>query len=351
MQNKNRSGKSFSNIELSAFCGQIALILKSGISASEGLQIMLEDASSEEERAVLEALTEDMNESGFLAHALESTQIFPAYMLHMVEIGEETGTLDEVMRALEIHYEREAEIAQSIRSAITYPAIMTAMMIVVVIVILVKVLPVFNQVFVQLGTEMTGISRILMNMGTTISHYSVAFILLLLLIGVFALYGTRTTSGRSLFAKLGHRIAPIRTLREKIAVCRFASGMALTLSSGLSPERSLELVSALNEDPFFQQKLENCQELVTSGEDLSKALFSSGILSGMHARMASIGSRTGSMEQVMAQIASLNQDEIDTRMTNALAVIEPALVVILSLIVGVILLSVMLPLMGIMSGI
>lgn len=77
----------------------------------------------------------------------------------MVQIGEETGTLDEVMSALSEHYEREDSIAKSIRNAVTYPMIMIGMMLVVILVLLVKVMPIFNQVFVQLGTEMTRIFR------------------------------------------------------------------------------------------------------------------------------------------------------------------------------------------------
>ena len=113
----------------------------------------------------------------------------------------------------------------------------------------------------------------------------------------------------------------------------------------------MELVTALNEDPGFQQKIDHCQTLVNEGSDLSDALHSSGLFTGMYARMASIGGKTGSMDQVMDQIAGLYQDDIDNRMNNALAVLEPTLVIALSLIVGIILLSVMLPLMGIMSSI
>ena len=142
-----------------------------------------------------------------------------------------------------------------------------------------------------------------------------------------------------------------RVIYEEIAACRFASGMALTLSSGLNPERSMELVSALNDDVHFQKKIDACQSLIDEGQDLAEALHGTGILTGMYARMASIGAKTGSMDQVMDNIAGLYQDDIDTRMNNSLAVLEPTLVIALSLIVGVILLSVMLPLMGIMSSI
>ena len=101
---------------------------------------------------------------------------------------------------------------------------------------------------------------------------------------------------------------------------------------------------------LFFWKIDSCLEKINQGDDLSQALFQSGMFTGVYARMASIGAKTGSMDQVMEQVAGLYQDDIDTRMNNVLAVLEPTLVIMLSLIVGVILLSVMLPLMGIMSS-
>lgn len=342
--------KPFSNIELSSFCGQTALILKSGISVTEGLTIMLEDAASSDEKEVLEGLLEGVQETGQLYQAMEKLEIYPSYMLHMVQIGEETGTLDEVMEALQNHYEREESIGRSIRNSVTYPLIMTGMMAVVIVVLLVKVMPIFNQVFIQLGTEMTGFSRVLMDMGTIINRYAIVFIAILVIIAGLAVYCTRTASGRSLLQKLGYKLRFTRVIYEELAACRFASGMALTLSSGLNPERSMELVHSLNDDTLFQKKLDLCQNEINDGKDLSQALFTSGMFTGIYARMASIGSKTGAMDQVMEQIAELYQDDIDTRMNNILAILEPTLVILLSLIVGVILLSVMLPLMGIMSS-
>lgn len=106
-----------------------------------------------------------------------------------------------------------------------------------------------------------------------------------------------------------------------------------------------------NDDPVFQEKIELCQKEINEGKELSEALAFSGMFTGIYARMVSVGSKTGSLDQVMNEVAEMYQDDIDTQMNNLLAVLEPTLVVLLSLIVGVILLSVMLPLMGIMSNI
>ena len=340
-----------SNTEIASFCSQMAMVLHSGISAMEGISLMLEETSDEEETNLLKLMDDTLQSTGSFHEALVSTEAFPDYMLHMVQIGEYTGKLDEVMDALTSHYEREASISQSIKNAVTYPLIMVFMMLLVILVLMTKVMPIFNQVFQQLGSEMTGFSKAILDFGITINNYSVILIAVIVLFVILILYFTRTKKGRNSFASFTSRFAWTRSFSEKLAACRFASGMALTLSSGLNPERSMELVDSLNDDSIFQKKIDRCKAQMEEGEDLSHALFSSGMFTGVYARMVSIGSKTGAMDQVMEQIADLYQEDIDTRMNNALAVLEPTLVILLSLIVGVILLSVMLPLMGIMSSI
>lgn len=341
--------KPFTNAEVAAFCDQIAVILKSGISSLEGVTIMLEDTDSPEEKVILEEILEGMRNTGSFSATLGDTKMFPEYMVNMVAIGEETGKLDEVMESLAIHYEREDQLSKSIRNTITYPLIMAGMMVVVIIVLLVKVMPIFNQVFIQLGTQMTGFSKALMDIGSAINNYSIALIILLVLLIIAAVLAVKTEGGRKAARNLGYKFKGTRRIFENTAACRFAGAMALTLSSGLHPDRSMELVEVLNDDPRFKAKLEACKGRLAEGEDISKALHETGIFSGVYARMASVGQKTGSMDKTMDRIADLYQDEIDNRMNNILAVLEPTLVIALSIIVGIILLSVMFPLMGIMS--
>lgn len=347
---KTLQKKPLSNVELSSFCEQVAMILQSGISSIEGITIMMEDATTEDEKAILAAIQEELTMTGSLYKAMESTGLFPDYLLHMVDIGEQTGKLDEVMESLSAHYDREDNISRSIKNAVTYPCIMVGMMIVVILVLIIKVMPIFNQVFKQLGTQMSGFSLGLMNIGTIINRYSIVFIAILVLLIAAVLYVTKTTSGRKLLLQIGYKLRFSRTIYEGMAACRFASGMALTLSSGLNPDLSMDLVTELSDDPEFQKKLDKCKEEIAEGKDMTDALFTSHIFSGVYARMASIGSKTGALDKVMAKIAGLYEEDIDTRLSNVLAVLEPTLVIALSLIVGVILLSVMLPLMGIMSS-
>lgn len=331
----------FTNIELSFFCDQLAMVLASGISAFEGFTLMAEDSESEQERALLTKILSHLENGCSLYESLSNAGYFPAYLLQMVQIGEETGKVDEVFASLALHYQRENSIRHSIRHALTYPLIMTAMMLLVVLVLLTKVMPIFNQVFIQLGSEMTGLAGILVSFGNRLSQ-SVFITLSIIIFLALTIYLCRK--------RIVHHIPFTKTLYEKIAACRFASAMALTLGSGLNTVHALELVFQLNEDKDFEEKLLRCKEFFENGEDLSKALLHSRIFTGLYARMASIGEKSGTLEQSMQKIADSYQEDSDQQINQLLSVIEPTLVITLSLIVGVILLSVMFPLIGIMAN-
>lgn len=333
--------RKFSNLELSCFCEQLAMILSAGISPVEGLSIMLEDTQESGEQRILSQILNSLASGISLDSAFRETGLFPSYLLEMVKIGSETGKTDEVFFALARHYRREDEIRTNIRQALFYPILMIGMILIVILLLLIKVLPVFQQVSIQLGTEMTGFSGTLLSLGNFLSRHALIFFLAMILCLLSALYAFKKHRGRLLFGK---------ELYEKTAVCHFAGGMALALSSGLNPEHALELVFSLNDDPYFAQKLTQCKVLVDEGSTLSRAFSASGIFTGIYARMASIGEKSGTMDQVMEQIASSCQDEIDTKLGQLLSIVEPTLVIALSLIVGIVLLSVMLPFMGILSG-
>lgn len=339
-----------SNTEIASFCSQMAMILKSGISSIEGISIMLQDAKGSDETELLAVMNDTLTQTGILHEALKETGAFPGYLLNMVRIGEQTGRLDDVMQSLAEYYEKEASLAQTIKNAVTYPLIMIFMMILVIIVLITKVMPVFNQVFKQLGSEMTGPSRAILHIGAFLDRHSVIFIGLLIVIAALAVYAFKTTRGQNTFRSIIVRFRSTRNISEKISSYRFANGMALTLSSGLTPEECLNLAADLIEQDEFRRRLSKCKEAVSSGEDLCNTLLENGVFSGVYARMASIGSRTGILDDVMNKIAHQYEEDIDTHLSSIIATVEPTLVIILSIIVGIILLSVMLPLMNIMAA-
>lgn len=311
---------------------------------------MLEDAKNQDEKEMLFQIHETLIQTGVFYEALAETNAFPKYLLHMVQIGEQTGKLDEVMASLANYYEKEASLAQTVKNAVTYPLIMIVMMVLVIIVLITKVMPVFNQVFEQLGSEMTGFSGAILTIGEFMNRYSIVFICLFAAIVFLILYLVKSAKGQQLSRSFLNKFQNTRALSEKIAAYRFSNGMALTLSSGLTPEECLNLTVELTDQPVFRSRLDQCRASVAQGEDLCESLLQNGIFSGVYARMATIGSRMGVLDEVMQKIARQYEEDIDTRIAGILATVEPTLVIVLSVIVGIILLSVMLPLMGIMAG-
>lgn len=325
------------NLEIAEFCNQMHLMLCSGISGLEALSLLLEDAQTPEEKNLLETMISQMEQTGYFYDAIESSQVFPSYAFHMIKLGEETGTLDKVMGALAAHYTREENIANMLKSALIYPSIMLGMMLLVIIILLTKVMPVFEQVFIQLGQEMSGFSAGLLHIGETLKNYGVVFIIAFIVIGILV-YVNRD--------KLPFQ----KHLQEQIATCRFADGMAIALKSGITPENALDLAMNLVEHDILRQKIVSCKTHLEEGTDLHEALKETKIFTGSYARLIHIAGKSGTLDEAMGQIASEYEHTVNTRINSLIATLEPTLVIILSIIVGVILFSVMLPLLGIMSS-
>ncbi len=343
--------RKLSNTEIASFCDQTALILSAGITPVEGMRILLSDTKDAQGRKIISTILEVCEQGEKFSAALSATGVFPDYAIHMVEIGEESGNTDEVMRALSEYYAKEEMISDHLKSALRYPLIMIAMMLVVILVLITKVLPIFNQVFIQLGSEITGFSRSLLHLGNSIRNYSIVLIGVLAVLVLLFLLFTKTRRGKRLSHRLLTGFPLTRSFLEKVASGRFANGMALTLSSGLDTYDSLDMVSQLVDNKEMQAKIADCKNRIGQGDNFSEAVAKAGIFSNLYARMIAVGFKTGNVDTVMNKIAESYEKETNDRIYSIIAVLEPTLVIILSLIVGLILLSVILPLMGVMSSI
>ena len=337
--------------EISAFCAQMSMILKSGISLTEGVEIMVDDAGSAAGREILGTILEELEIGAPLHTALRKSRHFPDYMLTMVEIGEASGRLEKVMESLTSYYEREEAISRAVRSAIQYPLIMIVMMLAVITILVVQVMPIFNEVFMGLGAQMTGFSLAVMNFGEVLAQYSLIIIGTIAGLVVLFLIFRATLFGKSVLERFKENFFLTRDLYTKIASGRFASAMSLMLASGMDTDKSLEMVTKLVSTPAVKKKIKNCQKKLEDGTRFSDALAEVGMFSGVYARMVSVAFKTGSMDSIMEKLAIRYEEETNNKISNIISIVEPTLVAVLSVIVGVILLSVMLPLMGIMAAI
>ena len=337
------------NRELFQFCEQFSIMLRSGMSAIEGLAILNDDSQTERGKEILTFLYKDMEESGSLAHAMEQSGAFPASAAAYVRTGEETGCLDEVMKGLSAFYAKEIQITDQIQSAVAYPLVMLGMMTAVIVILLVKVLPVFRQVFRQLGLEMSWISGALLGIGETLSRYSTAFLVLLAAMIGFILFLVLHPKGQELIRKIVCRFPGMKEIPVNLDYSRLCQCISLGIRSGLSPELCVELAGAVVTQTEIREKLASIQKQLAEGYGFTEAITESGLFKAMELRLISLGFQAGASDEVMEKLAEQYEEKSTDSVSHIVSILEPTIVIVLSILVGLVLLSVMMPLLGLLS--
>lgn len=343
--------KLLSASEVSAFCEQIALILNGGIPIYEGTYILYQEMENPHLKAVLKEVDELVKNNIPLYEALEKTNVFPAYMVHMVKIGETTGKLEEVMGSLARYYDREDAIKTSVRNVVFYPIMLFAMMGVILMVLVTKILPMFQNVFEELDADVAVSSGNMMSASIWIGRIVAIVVLVVFIIVIALVLWYRTNTGRRILTNLGNRLPFTRKVMYRLGIGKFVSAMSLMITSGIDSNLSLSLVEELVDHPTVKKRITGCKELVAQNVALEEALKDNKLLTGMNGRMVSVGAKTGVLDVVFEKLSKRYDAEIDQSMSSISTVVETVLVVSLSVIVGLVLVSVMLPLVSIISAI
>ncbi|MEG1583788.1 MAG: type II secretion system F family protein, partial [Anaerovorax sp.] len=182
--------------ETSLFCLEISLLLEAAIALDEGLYTMAENAPTAENKRLLTGVARDLEGGMPFSEALEKTGAFPVYMVKMAQVGYETGTLDQVMGALSTYYDKEHQLAKSIKSALTYPLVMVFILLVVFFVLLTKVMPIFEGIYEQVGLQLSHVAKSAIGIGGVISG---VLLVILVMVGLVAL-------SLGILAKKGKRV-------------------------------------------------------------------------------------------------------------------------------------------------
>ncbi len=336
--------------ETSMFCEQVALILDSGIPIRDGVEALVNNYKNTRYADKFEAMLDIIEQSGSFYEAVSSAGFFPSYMVSMVRIGEQAGKLDHVMRALGAYYEGQSKVNAAVKNAVLYPTVLILMMAAVVAVLVIKVLPVFDQVFQSLGSDLSASGNAVMRFGMGAGKAVLILIGVILLALVVCVLLSKSKYKAAFLDFLYKVFPPAGRVREKIAAQRFASVISMMLSSGYPIEEGMALAPEIVDDSVSKEKILKCAKLM---EQLSfaDAVSQVGLFDEIHNKMISVGQLSGQTDGVMAKLADIYEEELDQSVSYMVSLIEPTLVAVVSVMVGSILLSVMLPLLGIISSI
>ena len=350
---KNRCVNKLSSSELSYFCTQVSMILKSGMLISDGIDWMYGDIEECNVKNALGTLKEKLSCKVPLHEAMESSGYFPSYIINMCQIGNVTGRLEDTMVSLSEYYERENFIKSKMRNSLFYPAMLFIMMTFVIAMLVTKVFPIFENMFEELGGQLSNEHSFMMSFSSGIITGKIALVFALIIVAaIFLIYlASKTKNGKAAIYKFLSNFPMTKPIVNKITAYRFASGMSLLLSSGMNVESSINMLLDIVDELGLKSKIEQCSRSINSGEEFLESVAKLSLFSSMHLQMLNMGQRTGEMDVVMKKLTDLYENEADQSISNAVSLIEPILVGTLCIVIGFIMISVMLPLMNIMSSI
>ena len=314
--------------------------------------MLRDDETDAETKSWLDALCKQTEAGEPLSAALRETGAFPAYMTDMVALAEETGRLEDVLLSLQRHYDRQLRLSADIRGAVTVPVTLFVVMVAVVLLLVTQVLPVFDRVFAQLGVRMGAVAAGMMDAGTALSKAGTTIGIVLVAIAAAALVIGLIPALREKFSKWFRKNFGGRGVLGEMASARFASSMAMAVASGLSMEESVNLSAKLcGGAREIDEKTARCKQEIEDGGSPADALANSGLFSGRDCRLLKLAEQTGSLPDTLEDLAQRQEEESLRKIDRTVGAIEPVIVVVTSVLAGVILLSVMLPLMGLLSTI
>ena len=342
MKNK----QTLSGEELSSFCSQIALVLGAGIPLYDGVESIATDSGL----PLYKELSERVNETGSLYDAMKEDDRWPQYLREMTALGEKTGQLETVMQGLSEHYAREERGSSAVRSAIAYPLALGGMLVVIVLVILWKVLPVFQRVLGSMGIGMTETGNRLMAAGSVVGYVVLGLVAVVVVFALVCLVLMRTGAREKVLAFLYRLVPPISNVRRKLAASRVASVLSMLLSAGFPMEEGLDNLQDVLGDEEAERKVQGIKEKLEQGEPIADALSQSGLFDSLSGRMIRMGAAAGCEDQVMKKTAALYEEQVEESVSSMISIIEPSLVALLAVVIGAVLLSVMLPMAGMLSS-
>lgn len=331
--------------ELIHFCRQMAQIAHSGLGFEDGLEIVASEGKEKyiKRHRMIQKLTEGYS----LVTVLKEEQLFEEEVLEMIEVGMETGNLEDVFTDLANYYERELNIKEQMKTALYYPLILGSMLLIIMSILIMKVLPIFKEVFEDMGIVATGFTKWIFESGSFIGGLIIVVLVigwLLIFIGTFCAYSKKTQA-------IWKTVTSKSQLLNTVDLIRISSMLALVIKSGQDFESALKHSTYLAKQPEIKNKMMICEKEYQLNADLMEALNKSALFHPLLRKNLVLAMQTGTLEKSLIEVAEFYENELSKKLTKKLAIIEPASVGLISCMVGSVLLAVMFPLMNLMRTI
>lgn len=328
------------------FLQNLQVMVRTGISLSVALRTLAEDTPNKRFRAVLGAVAEEVDSGKSFAKSLSRfKRVFGELFINMVESGEISGKLDEVLKEVLMQMKKDHELVSRVRGALIYPAVIVVAMVGIAAAMIVFVIPKLTSIFREIGGELPLPTRILITLSDFAVNHGIVLVIVLIVVGLGLIRTARTKQGRSSIDWALLKAPIFGEITKKINLARFSRTLSSLMKTDIPIVQSFMITSKVLGNSFYQTATFAISEKIKKGTGIHEVmrehrdLFPTTMI-----QMVSVGEETGAVDDILNEIAEFYEEDIDQIMRNLPSVIEPLLILLLGLGVGGLAVSIILPL-------
>lgn len=330
--------------DMAVFCRQFVSIVSAGVDVRAALEMLSEQTENNILRRAVDEAAKGVQRGESLADAMRpNVKVFTSMFITMVEAGEASGSLETSFTRMGDQFEKDAKIRGVVKRATTYPIVLAIVAVGVVILMLAFIIPQFEEMFADLGTELPGLTVAVVAASEYLRSdwYVVAGIVVgaVLLIGAFR----RSETGKKFFGTVSMKVPLFGNLVVKTACSRMSRTLSTLLAAGIPIIDAIGITSNVMSNIHFKNALTAAKEDVSLGTALSEPLQRCGLYPPMVYHMLKIGEETGSIEDMLEKMADYYDEEVEASTAQVMAALEPAIIVVMAGIIGVLIGAVMMP--------
>lgn len=329
------AGKKIKPRDMAVFCHQFHSINMAGVSVVDSFQMLGDQTENKALCAGIKAVHRDISKGDSLAVAMKRQNgVFPEMLINMVEAGEASGSLDKSFDRMSIQFEKDAQLSQAVKKAVTYPIILIIVMVIVVVAMMTFVVPSFMGMFADLDAEMPAATMALIH----VSDFFVAWWWLLaiiiggLVVGIKAY--SSTEAGKEVMSSLSLKIPFLKDVKIKSACARLGRTLCTLLAAGVPMTDAIEITGRSMENLLYKRAMKEAKEQVMRGVPLSRPLKTCGLFPPMVIHMVSIGEETGSIETMLENVATYYEEDVQLATEQLMTMMEPAIIMVMAVVVG-----------------
>ncbi|HEX4799108.1 MAG TPA: type II secretion system F family protein [Candidatus Paceibacterota bacterium] len=341
-----------SNKEVVILSRQIATLFEAQVSALRIFRLLGSETHNPKLQKILTQVSDDLQGGSSISRALgQHPDVFSSFYVSMVKSGEESGTLEKTFMFLADYLDRMYEVVSKARNALIYPAFVIAIFMGVMILMLTMVIPSITKIIVESGQDIPIYTKIVMGVSSLFTEYIGIMGLVVALIGIVVWQFQRTEAGKRTIDEFKLTIPFIGNLYEKLFLTRVCDNLSTMLMSGISMVQALEVTAEVVDNRVYKEIIEDVLVSVKGGKSFADSISEYPEIPGILAQMSKVGEETGKLGDILTTLSNFYRREVNNAVDTLIGLIEPAMIVMLGLGVGVLLASVLMPIYNITGSI